>query len=83
MVLKPASQTPLSALLLAELETEAGLPPGWLNVLVGPAAEIGDVLVQDERVRVLTFTGSAEVGWKLAARAPRKRVNLELATRRP
>ena len=52
VVLKPASQTPLSALLLAELETEAGLPPGWLNVLVGPASEIGDVLVEDERVRL-------------------------------
>src|SRR5213080_3091185 len=62
VVLKPASQTPLSALLLAELETEAGLPPGWLNVLVGPASEIGDVLVEDERVRAITFTGSGGVG---------------------
>ena len=51
VVLKPASQTPLSALLLAELETEAGLPPGWLNVVAGPSAEIGDVLVGDDRVR--------------------------------
>src|SRR5439155_3685 len=48
VVLKPASQTPMSALLLAELETEAGLPPGWLNVLVGRSSEIGDVLVDDE-----------------------------------
>jgi len=83
VVLKPASQTPLSALLLAELETEAGLPPGWLNVVVGSAAELGDVLVEDDRVRVLTFTGSAEVGWQLAARAPRKRVNLELGNATP
>ena len=83
VVLKPASQTPLSAGLLAELETEAGLPPGWLNVLVGPASEIGDVLVEDERVRAITFTGSSEVGWKLAARAPRKRVNLELGNSTP
>src|SRR5712691_2256521 len=74
VVLKPATQTPLSALLLAELLTEAGLPPGWVNVVVGPAAEIGDVLVEDERVKLLTFTGSAPVGWKLAERAPRKRV---------
>src|SRR5947207_289997 len=65
VVLKPASQTPLSALLLAELELEAGLPEGWLNVLVGPAAEIGDVLVEDERVKLITFTGSGGVGWKL------------------
>ena len=83
VVLKPASQTPFSALLLAELETEAGLPPGWLNVLVGPASEIGDVLVEDERVRALTFTGSGDVGWKLAERAPRKRVKLELGNATP
>ena len=83
VVLKPASQTPLSALLLAELETEAGLPPGWLNVLVGPAAEIGDVLVEDERVRVITFTGSGEVGWGLRERAARKKVNLELGNATP
>ena len=83
VVLKPASQTPLSALLLAELEHEAGLPPGWLNVLVGPSAEIGDVLVEDERVALLTFTGSGPVGWKLRERAPRKRVNLELGNATP
>ena len=83
VVLKPATQTPLSALLLAELETEAGLPPGWLNVLVGPSAEIGDVLVEDERVKLITFTGSGAVGWKLRERAPRKRVNLELGNATP
>jgi acyl-CoA reductase-like NAD-dependent aldehyde dehydrogenase len=83
VVLKPAGQTPLSALLLAELETEAGLPAGWLNVLVGPSAEIGDVLVEDERVRLITFTGSAEVGWKLRERAARKKVNLELGNATP
>jgi acyl-CoA reductase-like NAD-dependent aldehyde dehydrogenase len=83
VVLKPASQTPLSALLLAELETEAGLPPGWLNVVVGSAAEIGDVLVEDDRVKVLTFTGSGTVGWELRERAPRKRVNLELGNSTP
>ena len=83
VVLKPAAQTPLSALLLGELETEAGLPPGWLNVVVGPAAEIGDVLVEDERVKLITFTGSSGVGWKLRERAPRKRVNLELGNATP
>ena len=83
VVLKPASQTPLSALLLAELETEAGLPPGWLNVVCGPASEIGDVLVEDDRVALITFTGSAGVGWKLRERAPRKRVNLELGNATP
>ena len=83
VVLKPASQTPLSALLLAELETEAGLPPGWLSVVVGPASELGDVLVEDERVKVITFTGSSDVGWKLRERAARKRVNLELGNSTP
>ena len=83
VVLKPAAQTPLSALLLAELESEAGLPPGWLNVLVGDAAEIGDVLVADDRVKLLTFTGSAEVGWELRRRARRKRVTLELGNATP
>jgi acyl-CoA reductase-like NAD-dependent aldehyde dehydrogenase len=83
VVLKPASATPLSALLLADLEAEAGLPEGWLTVLVGPASEIGDVLVEDERVRLITFTGSGEVGWKLAERAARKRVKLELGNSTP
>jgi len=83
VVLKPASQTPLSALLLAELEEEAGLPPGWLNVVVGQASEIGDVLVADDRVKLITFTGSSEVGWKLKERAAKKRVNLELGNATP
>ena len=83
VVLKPASQTPLSALFLAELETEAGLPAGWLNVVCGPAGEIGDVLVEDERVKLITFTGSVPIGWKLRERAPRKRVNLELGNATP
>jgi acyl-CoA reductase-like NAD-dependent aldehyde dehydrogenase len=83
VVLKPAGQTPLSALFLAELEEEAGLPPGWLNVLVGRASEIGDVLVEDERVKLITFTGSGPVGWQLKERAPKKRVNLELGNATP
>ena len=83
VVLKPASQTPLSALLLAELEQEAGLPAGWLTVLVGPSAEIGDVLVEDERIRMITFTGSSGVGWGIAERAAKKRVRLELGNSTP
>ncbi len=83
VVLKPATQTPLSALLLAELEDEAGLPPGWLNVLVGPASEIGDVLVEDERVKAITFTGSGDVGWGISASARRaRRSTSSSATRR-
>jgi acyl-CoA reductase-like NAD-dependent aldehyde dehydrogenase len=83
VVLKPASQTPLSALLLAELELEAGLPPGWINVVCGPASAIGDVLVRDERVKLITFTGSSGVGWSIRERAARKRVNLELGNATP
>jgi acyl-CoA reductase-like NAD-dependent aldehyde dehydrogenase len=83
VVLKPASATPLSALLLAELEAEAGLPAGWLNVVVGSASEIGDVLIDDERVKAITFTGSGPVGWKLRERAAKKRVNLELGNSTP
>ena len=83
VVLKPASQTPLVGAAPGGAGAEAGLPPGWLNVLVGPSAEIGDVLVEDERVAVLTFTGSSGVGWKLRERAPRKKVLLELGNATP
>jgi acyl-CoA reductase-like NAD-dependent aldehyde dehydrogenase len=83
VVLKPASATPLSALSLAELMEGAGLPPGWLNVVAGSSSEIGDVLIDDERVAALTFTGSGDVGWKLKERAPRKHVALELGNATP
>ncbi|HEY6960413.1 MAG TPA: aldehyde dehydrogenase family protein [Gaiellaceae bacterium] len=83
VVLKPASATPLSALFLAGLEAEAGLPPGWLNVVAGSASQIGDALVDDERVKLITFTGSGDVGWGLAERAHRKRVKLELGNATP
>jgi acyl-CoA reductase-like NAD-dependent aldehyde dehydrogenase len=83
VVLKPASATPLSALFLAELEAEAGLPAGWLNVVAGSASRIGDALVEDERVKLITFTGSGAVGWGIAERAHRKRVKLELGNATP
>ncbi|MFL6017668.1 MAG: aldehyde dehydrogenase family protein, partial [Gaiellaceae bacterium] len=83
VVLKPASATPLSAVLLAELMHDAGLPAGWLNVVAGSSSEIGDVLVDDDRVAALTFTGSGDVGWKLKERAPRKHVALELGNATP
>ena len=83
VVHKPASQTPVSALRLAAIAEEAGLPAGWLSVLPGRAGDVGDALVEDDRVRMLTFTGSAEVGWGLRARAPRKKVALELGNASP
>ena len=77
VVLKPASQTPSPALMLAEMAAEAGLPPGGLAVL--PCSRDGAAaFTEDERLRLLTFTGSPEVGWALKARAGRKKVVLEL-----
>src|SRR3954469_4043103 len=83
VVLKPAPATPLTALFLAELSAQAGLPAGWLSVVCGPAAAIGEVLVEDRRVKAITFTGSGPVGWNLRARAARKRVLLELGNSTP
>ena len=65
VVLKPASQTPFSALLLAELETEAGLPPGWLNVARRAGVRARRRAGRGRARRAITFTGSGEVGWKL------------------
>ncbi len=75
--LKPASYTPLTALMLGELLLEAGLPSGAFNVLPMPAILAGP-LIEDERVKLITFTGSAEVGWGIKQRGWKKRVCLEL-----
>lgn len=83
VVLKPAEKTPLTALALAEVCEQAGLPAGWLNVICGQAAEIGDVLIEDDRVAMISFTGSDRVGWSIARRAPRKKVALELGNMSP
>ena len=85
VVLKPASQTPFSALALAVLAEEAGLPAGLLNIVTGPASEIGGVLTRDPRVRKISFTGSTEVGAKLFAQsAPTiKKLSLELGGNAP
>jgi glyceraldehyde-3-phosphate dehydrogenase (NADP+) len=77
IVLKPATRTPLSALTLARLLDEAGLPKGGLSVLPLDRAT-GDRLVTDDRFNLLSFTGSPAVGWDMKARAGRKRVVLEL-----
>ncbi|TNY38229.1 aldehyde dehydrogenase family protein [Thermomonospora catenispora] len=83
VVLKPASQTPVSAILLAELLNGLGVPSGWINVVTGGGGTVGDALVAHEDVAYITFTGSAEVGWGLAARAARKKVRLELGSASP
>ena len=77
VVLKPASQTPSPALAVAEALEAAGLPEGGLSVLPSRAADF-EALVTDRRFRLLTFTGSAEVGWGLKKKAWDKKVTLEL-----
>ncbi|MDP9228439.1 MAG: aldehyde dehydrogenase family protein, partial [Actinomycetota bacterium] len=83
IVLKPAGQTPISAIKLAELLTEAGLPDGWLSVITGSGAEVGDAIVKHELTRAITFTGSSEVGWGIRSDVPHKKVNLELGSTAP
>lgn len=80
VVLKPASQTPLSALALADLFAEAGLPAGALNIVPGPGTIVGERLVRDERVKAITFTGSAVVGAAMRQKAGLKRMTLELGS---
>ena len=84
VVLKPASQTPLSAITLAELLLdECGLPSGHLNVVTGSGGTVGNAIVDDPDIALITFTGSPEVGWGIKARAPRKKVGLELGNNAP
>jgi acyl-CoA reductase-like NAD-dependent aldehyde dehydrogenase len=83
VVLKPASQTPFSAILLARLLFEAGLPQGYLHLVTGSGSVVGNALVDHDDVALITFTGSPEVGWGIRARAPRKRVGLELGNNAP
>jgi acyl-CoA reductase-like NAD-dependent aldehyde dehydrogenase len=80
VVLKPADQTPLSAYFIADLFAEAGLPAGALQVIPGPGSEVGDELVCDDRVKLITFTGSPEVGKMIRSKAGLKRVVLELGS---
>jgi acyl-CoA reductase-like NAD-dependent aldehyde dehydrogenase len=83
VVLKPAGQTPISALKLARALSEAGLPEGWLSVIPGPGSEVGNAIVEHELTRAITFTGSAGVGWDIRSRVPHKKVNLELGSNAP
>lgn len=80
VVLKPASQTPLSSYYLAELLQKAGLPDGALNVVTGSGRLVGDQLVTDHRVHKITFTGSPEVGIGIRNKAGLKKVTLELGS---
>lgn len=84
VVLKPASQTPLSALTLARLLLdECGLPAGHLSVVTGGGGTVGNALVDHPDIALITFTGSPPVGWGIRARAPRKKIGLELGNNAP
>jgi succinate-semialdehyde dehydrogenase/glutarate-semialdehyde dehydrogenase len=85
VVIKPAEQTPITAIRLAQLALEAGIPPGVINVVTGEANAIGEAWLQDKRVRKLTFTGSTEVGKKLMSGAAQtvKKISLELGGHAP
>lgn len=78
LVLKPASSTPVSAILLAEILAEAGLPPGVLNVTIGSGTTVGDTIVTHPECRKITFTGSVAVGEQIIKKAGIKKVTLEL-----
>lgn len=84
VVLKPAMQTPFSSILLARmLIEECGLPPAYLQIVTGGGTTVGGALVDNPDVALITFTGSPEVGWSIRAKAPRKRVGLELGNNAP
>jgi vanillin dehydrogenase len=84
-VLKPSEETPVIGLKIAELFEAAGLPPGVLNVVTGPARDVAGVLLSDPRVRMITFTGSTQVGKIIAVEAAKylKKVTLEMGGKNP
>ncbi len=83
VVLKPASWTPITAVLLCEVMQQAGLPAGALNLIVGPGGAVGDWLVTDARVAKVTLTGSVPVGRRIIEMAGIKKVTLELGNTGP
>jgi glyceraldehyde-3-phosphate dehydrogenase (NADP+) len=83
VVLKPATVTPLSALKLGEVMMEAGLPAKVLNIVTGYGSEIGDALVTDPRVRMISFTGGLEAGIEITKKAGLKKIGMELGGNAP
>jgi acyl-CoA reductase-like NAD-dependent aldehyde dehydrogenase len=83
VIVKPATDTPLSALRMTEILLEAGLPPEGIQCLTGSGGEIGDLLVSDRRVRKITFTGSREIGDRICRLAGIKKVTMELGSNCP
>lgn len=83
VVLKPATSTPISAFQLVEILEEAGLPKGHINIVTGAGSEVGDWLLEDERIAMYTFTGSAEVGKRIKERSGLRPISLELGNNSP
>jgi acyl-CoA reductase-like NAD-dependent aldehyde dehydrogenase len=83
LVLKPASYTPITAVKLCQILEQSGLPPGGINLVVGPGSTVGEWLVTDPRVAKVTFTGSAAVGRRILQIAGIKKVTLELGNTSP
>src|SRR5262249_22553522 len=83
IVLKPAGQTPISAIKLAEILLDAGLPDGWLSVIPGSGSDVGNAIVEHELTRALTFTGSAPVGWGIRSKVPDQEANLDVGSNAP
>ncbi|MCL7979664.1 MAG: aldehyde dehydrogenase family protein [marine benthic group bacterium] len=83
VILKPATVTPLSGLKLTEAFMQAGLPPGVLQCITGYGAVLGDALVEDPRVRMVSFTGGVEAGERIMSRIGLKKVGMELGSNSP
>lgn len=83
IIVKPATITPLSAILLAEALVEAGLPPKVLTVITGNGSEIGDVLVEHPAIRKISFTGGLSAGRHIASKAGLKKISMELGSNSP
>jgi len=83
VVLKPATVTPLSALKLGKALMDAGLPGGILNIVTGYASKVGDALVTDKRIRMISFTGGAEAGEEIVKKAGLKKIGMELGSNTP
>ncbi|MHA2363651.1 MAG: aldehyde dehydrogenase family protein [Candidatus Hodarchaeales archaeon] len=83
VVLKPATVTPLSAIKLVEAFLSAGLPPNVINLVTGYGSEIGDALVSDSRVRMISFTGGVEAGEHISKIAGLKKIGMELGSNSP
>ncbi len=82
-VLKPSSETPICATKLVELIEQVGIPKGVINLVTGPGETVGMTIIKDERVRVVSFTGSRDTGTAIMREAGIKRINLELGGKNP